>query len=111
GADEDVLADASPEELDIELHVRGDEADELDRRVEAKVAQGAPCRLRVAHVGVDHLRPVRHGMTIRLSPAKQGHLDAPPERQANARRADDAGPADDEDLHRATRRRRATNAD
>jgi hypothetical protein len=99
-ADEDVLAAAAREEVDVGLDLVGREGDEVDHDVEVPVADGTADRRRVGHVPGQHLDAGGHGPRRGRAAVEDGEVVTQLDGSDGGRRADDPGTADEQDCQR-----------
>jgi hypothetical protein len=97
-ADEDELAGAPGEEVDVELDVLGREGDEVDDGVELAVADRRSRGRRVADVAVQPVRPGGQRSRRRAPAVEDVQLDAQLDRALCAGRADLPRAPDEQDL-------------
>ena len=96
-ADEDVLAAAALDQVEAGAHVVGGEGQPVDDGVELEVAERLAGRCGVPDVGAQLPDALGQRPVLAHAAVQDGQVEAAFDRQAGARRADDAAAADEED--------------
>ncbi len=96
--DEDVLVAPAGEDVDVALHLRGNEVDPVDDGVVVLPADRLAQRVGVVRVGGEPGDVLGEAAEVGRAAVEDGDVDALAHRLADARGADDAAAADEQDL-------------